>query len=67
MPPIELLNEVEAFKTFVFVVLMLVLAVASEFPKLVEAFVIFVLAVFTLVATEAIEAPSDVEAFVTSD
>ena len=60
-------SEVEAFNTFVFVVLIFVLAVASELPSDVDAFVMFVLAVFTFVATEAIEAPSELLAFVTSD
>ena len=61
-PEIELLNEVEAFKTLVLAVVMLVLAVAKVAPNEVEAFVILVLAMFTFVPTVAKVAPRLVEA-----
>ena len=55
-------SDVEAFNTFVFVVLMLVFAVANELPRLVEALptVVFTPDTFELTATNV--APNEVEA-----
>ena len=56
-------RDVEAFKTLVFVVLMLVLAVARELPRDVDArFVFELIAVCAAVIAEA----SELLAFVTS-
>ena len=57
----------EAFRTFVFAVVILVLAAARVEPSEVEAFEMFVLAVFTFVPIVAKVAPSELDAFVTSD
>lgn len=59
-------NDVEAFNTFVFVVVILVLAVAREAPRDVEAFEMLVLVVLTLVPTVASVAPREVDALPTT-